>query len=131
MGLTPFQVTVSNELENDGTVYASFTVPADKRLVIEYVSGGSCITANDSADLGYTVSFAVDTIVGDVKARHEVPFHYVGAAWGYGKSYQAGQTVRLYADPGTQVTVSAANTLIGTGRIAVRATISGYLESVQ
>jgi hypothetical protein len=93
------------------------TVPAGKRLVIEYVSakvnipGGQKLRAlnvftNLNGDFAY--HFLVPTPTG---AFNE---------------YVAGQQVRLYADPNTQVNICASRDT-GDGIAPVQATISGYL----
>lgn len=101
----------------------SFTVPAGMRLVIEYVSG------NAGIDIGDLVAFSVWTTVNGVFTKHEIAPTAVGPAGGFAKGYIANQSLVLYADPETVVTVYAGDTL--GGRAAMHASISGYLVPVR
>jgi len=101
----------------------SFTVPAGNRLVIEYVSG------NAGIDIGDLVAFSVWTTVNRVFTRHEITPTAVGPAGGFAKGYIANQSLVLYADPETVVTVYAGDTL--GGRAAMHASISGYLVPIR
>lgn len=105
----PFQFGMIN-VEFDPTqlgAHVSFTVPAGKRLVIEYVSGDIL------QDIGDAVSFAVTTTVNGVTAAHRMVLTPVGPAGGFAKAFTAAKSLRVYADPGTEVTISALNTLGG------------------
>ncbi|MBT8338577.1 MAG: hypothetical protein HKP58_15080 [Desulfatitalea sp.] len=97
----------------------NFTVPADRRLVIEYVSVEAFI------DTGDIVIFSVSTSLSGVYATHTIVPTFLGPAGGFGRSYLAGQSLRLYADPGTIVTIYAGRQLGGRG--VMKASISGYL----
>jgi len=132
--VTPFQVTLNADFAFDGmAVSKSFTVPADKHLVIEYVSGGV------ATDAGNVNSFAVQTTVNGVPVDYYIPFLSTlgggggsGEEWGHSVSWLAGQTMRIYADPGTQVTAKAYRYSLGAGgQASFWANISGYLESVK
>ncbi len=97
----------------------SFVIPDGKRLVIEYVSG------NVFVDIGDAVVFSVSTTVDGVLAHHQLVLTPLGPSGGFAKGYTASQSMRLYADSGTEVTVYAGNTL--GGRATMHASISGYL----
>lgn len=117
----PFQWGVLN-VDFDPTqlgASVSFTVPSEKRLVIEYVSGRTFV------DIGDVVAFSVSTTVNGILVHHQLALTPAGPSGGFAKSYTASQSGRLYADSGTEVTVNANNTL--GGRATMHASISGYL----
>jgi len=93
--LQPFQVTLSphSSTTNNATDY--FTVPAGKRLVIEYYNA---FPASDLA--GATEFMSLQTTAGGVTATYRV-FNVTTFT-------AANQTVRIYADPGTTVTAFSA-----------------------
>ena len=97
----------------------SFSVSAGKRLVIEYVSG------NTFVDIGDAVVFSVSTTVNGVLAHHQLVLTPVGPSGGFAKGYTASQSLILYADPETDVTIYVGNTL--GGRATMHASISGYI----
>jgi hypothetical protein len=97
----------------------SFAVPAGKRLVIEYVSGNAFV------DIGDAVVFSVSTTVNGVLAHHKLVLTPVGPSGGFAKGYTASQSLILYADSETDVTIYVGNTL--GGRATMHASISGYL----
>lgn len=99
--------------------YVFFTVPAGKRLVIEYVTG------NVGIDTGDVVAFYISTTVNGVLTKHWLLPTAVGPAGGFAKSYIANQSLILYADAETVVTIYAGNT--SGGRAAMFASVSGYL----
>lgn len=104
--------------------YAEFTVPAGKRLVVEYVTGKMWTSPGDPQD------FMITTMVNGAAVRHYVtlspePPGCVGC-W---KAYIASQGIRVYADPGTIVELRATRSSPGTGNM--RASVSGYLLDVQ
>lgn len=101
-----------------------YTVPAGKRLVIEFAS------MNANLPAGQTAQLAIQTSAGGETVNHHfpltppaVPFQGQGAA-------AAGQQVRLYADAGTVVTVQGTRN-IATGTAFFNFSISGYLVDVQ
>ena len=77
----------------------TLTVPAGKRLVIEYVSG-SCI----SSLVTTAHSLHINTHVGGVLSDHRAFIQFI-AADATLKSYAIAQQTRIYADPGTTVHV--------------------------
>jgi hypothetical protein len=98
---------------------ATFTVPNRKRLVLEYVSG------NFATENGMIVIFSVTTTVAQVTADHRVVLDPQGAAGGLPASFTGAQELRLYADPGTTVTLYSGRQQGGTG--GGSAAVSGYL----
>jgi len=117
----PFQYSIMN-VDFDPTQLGqsvSFTVPAGKLLVIEYVSGNAFV------DIGEAVVFSVSTTVNGVFANHQLVLTPVGPSGGFAKGYTASQSLILYADPETDVTIYVGNTL--GGRATMHTSISGYL----
>jgi hypothetical protein len=104
----PFQV------ELDQTTFA-FSVPAGKRLVIEFVSARA-----NSAPGFSLLSINVVTTVGGVTLQHPFVPVFVGKN-GVDNSYTVSQPTRLYADPGTTVDIT-----LGSGTVI----LSGYFVDV-
>jgi hypothetical protein len=114
----PFQIT----LDPDET----FTVPAGKRLVIEYV--GAFYSVPTDPSLQPVNSIAIHTQIGSAAVDHRVLSHRISISTG-GPAftiYHVGQNVRLYADPGTQV--SGTNFPSDTGTASL--TLSGHFVNV-
>jgi len=86
-----------------------YTVPAGERLVIEYFSG---FTRGDEA------MFLLTTTVGGVQARHYIPRPAEGVI-------ENARFVRIYADAGTDVVLSA---VTPASTLQNEATITGYIE---
>ena len=102
---------------------ASFRVPPGKRFVIEYVS------ANGFVPFGQTVLFSLQTSVnGEVAAHFLVPsrFAFARVTIPDGELIRARQSMRVYADGGTEVTVNARRSGSWGGGSAT-VTVSGYL----
>lgn len=117
----PFQVTLCTAgwPPGCGVLSSNFTVPPDKRLVIESISGGC-----NTADLSETLTNAqVATVAGGSANAHHVVPQFVGATTG-AKLYRLAQLTRLYADPGTLVDASAGGFPVGNSGCLI--TISGY-----
>jgi hypothetical protein len=93
------------------------TVPAGKRLIIEYVSARVTIPGGHKLRALNVFTH----LNGDFAYHHLVP-----TPTNVFNEYVVGQTVRLYADPNTQVNICAARDN-GDGIAPVLATISGYL----
>lgn len=116
----PFQRGVVMDFETgQGIATAQFTVPANKRLVVEYVSAN--ITLTD----GVIFRFSVRTSAGDSTGTH---YFAPMSQPNFPESYTISQQTRLYASPGSTVTIEArrivnATSLPDTGF----ATISGHL----
>jgi len=113
--LQPFQVSVLAASNSSGQQAAYFSVPAGKRLVIEYYSA-------QAQDLqgGNGVGMTLGTSAGGVFAAYIV---YVNAT----TTNQVTQTTRIYADPGTQVQVFVFGPGTHCGGLI---TISGYLVNL-
>lgn len=106
----PFQISTQ--------LGSSFVVPADRRLVIEYVS----IRAHGA--LGGYLAANLETSVNNVITLHELGF--APSQQTNINSYFASLPVRIYADPGTNVSASANSSGGPTGTL----TVSGYLVDV-
>jgi hypothetical protein len=93
----------------------NFAVLADRRMVIEYLSG-DCVplTLNPPTD----VSIAVVTTAGGTKAFHEI----FPAQRGLGFTV-SGQLARIYADPGTSIQLAVGST---NGSARCQIVLSGY-----
>ena len=97
----------------------SYTVPANKRLVIEYASA-ICLAPLDHSLTSITL---LTVAGGTVVSHHLVPVQVATTATS--KHYTAAQQMRLYADPGATVNGSAAGT--PTGSVGCLLPISGTL----
>jgi hypothetical protein len=110
---TPFQVSLANG--------ASLTVPAGKRLVIEYVGVWAY---TEAGAIAYAPT--LNTQVEGVSRPHTFGLENTGtSSAGNLTFFHSGQATRLYADPGTTVswwTSSYNGPLYGS-----QATLSGYL----
>src|SRR5262249_968687 len=119
----PFQQETYGLFVTDGNYYASqtiCTVSANKRLVIEYVSGYLGLPTGQIARLW------LQNTVNNVTASHYMAVNANGAPNNASVEFLVGQPLRLYADPGTDVVVFfSRNDAVGTGSANV--TLSGYL----
>jgi hypothetical protein len=121
--LQPFQWFFSITFDpTQGTNGQSFTVPAGKRLVIEFVS------ATVALERGLLVDAVVTTTVNGIEGKHHFIPTMVGAAWGFQYSYLISMETRLYADPGTKVEFALTDNYTGNG--GSWGTISGYLVNL-
>lgn len=93
---------------------SSYQVPADKRLVIEY---GSFFVYLPSS--GQTVFVRIRTTIGGSTLLHTVAVQSRGD-YGVLKQFEAAHLVKIYADPGSTVTVSA-------GRLPAVETAGGFM----
>ena len=116
----PFQRGVSLAFPaGEGTANAEFTVPANKRLVIEYVSARISLTD------GTLHWFSVRTAAGSSTGTHY--FASISIA-SLPNVYTISQQTRLYANPGSTVTIEARRIFNpDIGADSGSATISGYL----
>ena len=122
-GYVPFQRLFEYDFRPDQLGGGeSFQVPDGYRLVIEFVSGQAFTR------VGNIASVTVFTTVGEETAKHRLVLHPQGPAGGFGESYTAAQAMRVYADPGTTVTLHVNRSLGGDG--SVSAALSGHLERV-
>jgi hypothetical protein len=121
----PFQAAVEITMP-DGTEGQNgfVTVPAKKRLVIEYASGEAFVPTGQKA------VFSVFTTIGGAPTGTQHYLH-TDAMGNFGAPdyFRAGQVVRLYADPGTTVMLRADRDL-ATGSALARMSISGHLVNV-
>jgi hypothetical protein len=106
-----------------GCLKTIYTVPAGKRLVIEYASMRANIPVGEVAEL------LIDTVVGDKVVRNGLPPTAPSVAFLGFSAANMGQQVRLYADPGTIVNVEAFRSASG-NEASFDFTISGHLVDV-
>lgn len=121
----PFQAAVEITMPaGTGGQNGFVTVPANKRLVIEYASGEAFMPT------GQKCLFSVITTIGGASTgtRHYLDSDALGK-FGAPDYFRAGQVVRLYADPKTTVMLRADRD-IATGTATARMSISGYLVDV-
>lgn len=126
MGASRQPVEAGCESGSINTVDASFscvpyTVPADKRLVIEYADG-SCTSPGNISGAGVSV---VEN--GNVGIVHNIAVVPQGAGPFGGNAFVFGQSLRLYADPSTEVQMFFVTT-DKTGDTSCGENINGYLE---
>ena len=104
---TPFQAQVQCNPDNGSNCFGSVPVPSNKRIVLEYV-GALCLIDRSLQ----TLAFAFVELVGadGLPISHFLSTNdHVGAADGPTvNSVSFGQTVRLYAPPGTKINVNVA-----------------------
>jgi len=113
----PFQIETI--IDGEGVVHNPlFSVPASQRAVIEMVS--VLVTLPDVQGLGGFLS--VETTADATQANHYLVLQTQGTVL-TSEARTALHSVRLYADPGTQVWV---NGLLPVGSV-FRVTLSGYL----
>jgi hypothetical protein len=117
----------ANETSTEN-IFGIFRVPANKRLVIEYVSGSFLDTPTPYA------GFFVQTRIGSSDpVRHYLKPEIVSlpsTPSAPGRIIGTGQMVRIYADPDTNVVVGAyflRMPKVGNNRIRTGVSFSGYL----
>lgn len=117
---TPFQMTLEAAVGAPTTQPSSFVVPADKRLIIEFVSG-FCrpVTPTDSM----RVETGLFTETGGVGASHAFP---LAQPFSFTQSFA--ESTRIYADPGTAVGFGFGVIVGGASAfVSCSATVSGLL----
>lgn len=120
-----FQASASITLA-DGTTFATSTittVPAGKRLVIEYIS------ALAATQTGQKALAQIQVYQGTTPYLHRVALSLQGTfttSFGTGDEFVAGQSTRLYADAGTAVIVEIGRSA-SSGAAKGVFVISGYL----
>ena len=114
-----FQTELSINLNESFVGVGTFKVPAGKELVIEYVSASGSVPAGESM----TYSVATGSVQHFIPAVQQVPDSYLTI-------FVAGQQTRLYADPGTTVTLGVIRTG-GGGTASATISISGTLVDAQ
>lgn len=113
--LQPFQATLFPHSSSSNEATDNFTVPAGKRLVIEYYS-------SQPQDLsGAAAGMVLTTTAGGTFVQYII---YVNAV----TTNQVNQTARIYADPGSTVTAFAFN--VNANSCAGFVTVSGHLVNV-
>ena len=112
----PFQILMQPSSDTTASVSQSFSVPAHKRLVLEFVSS----EVNEYPSKGGAYSYLTTTAGGQT-----VTYYFANT---YESAARKSQVVRLYADPGTDVTVGA-NTYGGNG-VGTDTELSGYYVDV-
>ena len=121
--------------QNSGTIAAGsdrvdFTiqVPAGKRLVIEQLSGAASV--NNS--VGTVPRFLIASFSGGIASGY-APGAYVGND-GMSPRVYASQQLRMYADPGTNVSVevqrSSDNVGGYSGTVSFTVSVTGYLVNI-
>lgn len=125
----PFQAQYDFEI-NEGSYgwggLAALTVPARKRLVLEYVSFRLTIPQGQNPQDGPTIEV---TNGGKFVQYWLEPPTYAGTLGGSTYVYVSSQPVTLYGDPGTTIGVGAGRSAL-TGTARVRVSLSGYLVNV-
>jgi hypothetical protein len=114
----PFQASVQINLAAGAEGGNAFVqIPTYKRLIIEYVSGNAVVPA------GQTAQFSVFTSLTGATTGTE---HLLLAQQRPSGGARAGQAVRLYADPGTQVMLRVDRDS-PSGSVMARMSLSGRL----
>jgi len=134
----PFQTTLCRFFGTNlcQSTPSSFSVPAEGRLVIEYVSGLCPPAGTSLSSPGENISGAIlHTVVDGVQANHLLritPGVAVGATGTVAdldlNGFVVAQITRIYADPGSQVTLDIAVGGLGDTSISCTLAISGHLE---
>jgi hypothetical protein len=131
-GIQPVQAHASCTTNALGCLPNIYTVPAGKRLVIEYVSAEACLLP------GVAALFSISTSVGGQYVTHYLPGTppanspgsvQFGCNASPSSFVTAGAQVRIYADAGTTIQGEAARNPV-TGVINADLAISGYLIDV-
>ena len=120
----PFQTNLQFFLQ-DGSFgdQQSFAVPANKRLVIEYISADSGVPVGQLARIG------VYTSLNNLFTLHYVVTNRLGTVGNGDDEFVAGQPTTIYADPGTQVFVGFTKNA-GQGFANCSITLSGHLVNL-
>jgi hypothetical protein len=124
----PFETNNSGFLQDGqtGNKFSFGTVPAGKRLVIEYISAEARLGSNQRPRLEI---ITVRNIGGTPTARrHYIAFGQVNLVEGV--DTVASQTVRIYADPGTEVAAEYLRDGVTSGTSSCFVTISGHFVTL-
>ncbi|HTT36356.1 MAG TPA: hypothetical protein VMH32_01655 [Burkholderiales bacterium] len=120
----PFQATGTGTISNSALVTLT-TVPANKRLVIEYVSFSASVPTDQR------VMGTVSTALASGAASFVVSVAPQGSD-GFKDYFAGSQVVRIYADPGTDVVAECDRVPpLGTGAGSCTFAISGYFVDIQ
>ena len=118
----PFHISLEMVPISGGGGGTSFSLPAQKGLVIEFVSAQIMV----DSDAGDVAVFDIKTTIKGVRVPHSMMLSEDrGPMGGFPKHYDVSQQLRLYADPGTDVEIGVLTDLGGPGLLHVR--VSGYL----
>ncbi len=113
---------------NDGSldyIASIYTVPQGQRLTVEYFS------CKAGPPAGQKMMFSVQTVMNDGAVQHFLPITPAALSEPREWNVSAGQQVRAYADPGTNVDAYALRSG-GFDRDAfVDCCFTGYLQSIQ
>lgn len=121
----PFQRSFSL---SGGSTSANFSVPAGKRLFMEFASMNSSVVTGCRV-----VTFGIGTTVGGNSGSFTLaPTHISGTELSSGRSFDTvGQQVRISADPGTMVNLSLFTQTSSPGCALLGGfSVSGYLVDV-
>jgi hypothetical protein len=119
----PFQAAVFFEIASGQPAGSATitTVPAKRRLVIEYISSEMILPLSNTAG-----EFEIATVLGGPPPVTHTLFFSPQTNGAQGLS----QLVRFYADPQTSVIIQVLREGVATQAVSVRAAISGYLVDV-
>ncbi len=118
--MEPFHSNVEIIMSNGSGGQNGFvSVPKDRRLVIEYLSGEGFLPS------GQKMLFGIICTVNGNSARHYFGTHTIGK-FGAPDYYWFSEQVKLYADPGTTVMLRADRD-IAKQEATARISLSGYL----
>jgi hypothetical protein len=123
-GVDPFQSLNGSMAPGTEGLNLSFTVPAGKTLVIEYVSGNCFVPAGQTCVLFLLTEVNGATTV----TQFNVPTAGVGAFGGGNVLWRAGQQVLLYADGGKTVTLRADRNSATGSAAPIVMSLSGHLQ---
>ena len=116
-------------LGGNASLSVNFPVPAGKRLVVEQISGYFVGNSN-----GTVPRMQVQTHVNGLLSALWIPLTYVGSDSFTGVAYMGAQQIRMYADGGTNLVVTATKSVDGVGQYTSATsgniTISGYLVNI-
>lgn len=120
----PFQIGLGISVANGNlTANGSFTVPAGKQLVIEFVSALAAISSGQKLTLQFS------TTGGGAPVAFTLPAFLQGTFGGTVDDYAVAQQMRVYADPGTSVQFVLTQNNTTAGALADIG-VSGYLVNV-
>jgi hypothetical protein len=120
---TPFQATLGASFGVDLPAPSSFTVPADRRLIIEYVSG-NCEGSDDSSGAS---SIGLTARTGAAPVLHHLPFTPLPSPGSVEVQHTFAQSTRIYADAGTTVSFGGRLFRSAAGTVSCLAAVSGTL----
>ena len=120
----PFQKTLIFNTSDIGSTSYRFTVPADRRLVIEYVSGYASNAGGCSL-----IEEILDTRVSSEAAQHHFVLTKSATSPDGVPLYVFSQDTTIYADPGTTVALNYGVTIGSPCSPFLTATISGRLTT--